>query len=95
MTRFDPADVHTDVGSWRSLRLGDRDIRGLRRWNLIAAALHGVQGVAMLALSTSLALPVTALYASGPPGAPVTGEALTELFTVPLGPAVAAFLLLS
>ena len=95
MTRFDPADRHTNIGLPRSVELGDADIAALRRWNLIAAALHGVQGVAMLVLTTALALPVTALFASGPPGSPVNGEALTELFTVPLGPSVAAFLLLS
>ncbi|HYO02464.1 MAG TPA: heliorhodopsin HeR [Mycobacterium sp.] len=81
--------------SYRSVSVSDSEFAGLRRWNLIAATLHGAQGIAMLVLSTALALPVTALYASGPPGTPINGSSLTQLFTVRLGPAVATFLLLS
>ncbi len=69
--------------------------RGLRRVNLAAAALHAAQAAAMLALSTAVSLPVTALFASGPPGTAPDGSALDTLFEVRLGPAVATFLLLS
>jgi voltage-gated potassium channel len=64
----------------------------LRLYNLGMGALHALQGVAVLVLSNDFSLPVTAAFMEGPPGTPATTE---ELFTVPLGPAVAAFLFLS
>jgi hypothetical protein len=67
--------------------------RGLRRWNAAAAVLHAIQAVAVLALSTSFALPVTAGYLQGPPGTAPADP--VHLFDVPTGSAVAAFLLLS
>jgi hypothetical protein len=66
--------------------------RRLRWYNLIMGAVHAAQGVAILALSNDFSLPVTATFMEGPPG---TTGALRELFTLPLGPAVAAFLFLS
>jgi hypothetical protein len=71
------------------------DTRGLgrlRTYNLGMGLLHGAQGVAVLLLSNDFALPVTAAFMEGPPGTPASTE---ELFTLPLGPAVAAFLFLS
>ena len=65
----------------------------LRRDNLIAAVVHLGQAVAVLALSTGFALPVTATYLAGPPGTPP--EEQVVLFDLPTGAAVAAFLLLS
>jgi hypothetical protein len=56
------------------------------------AALHFGQGVAVLLLSNDFALPVTAAFMEGPPGSPTETE---QLFTIPLGPAVAAFLFIS
>jgi hypothetical protein len=64
----------------------------LRLVNLAMGVLHAVQGVAVLLLSNDFALPVTAAFMEGPPGTPASTE---ELFTLPLGPAVAAFLFLS
>jgi hypothetical protein len=64
----------------------------LRPYNLGMAALHFVQGVAVLLLSNEFALPVTAAFMEGPPGSPAATE---QLFTIPLGPAVAAFLFIS
>ena len=46
----------------------------------------------MVVLANDFALPVTAAFMEGPPGSPATTE---ELFTLPLGPAVAAFLFIS
>jgi hypothetical protein len=63
--------------------------------NIGAGALHLVQGLAMLVLSTSVSLPVTAAFGTGPPGQPLTPPVLDELFAYPLGPAVASFLFLS
>lgn len=65
----------------------------LRRDNAVAAVLHAVQAVAVLALATDFALPVTASYLAGPPGtAPLDPQVL---FDIPTGAAVAGFLALS
>ncbi len=70
----------------------DRGMGRLRLYNAGMGLLHAAQGAAVLFLSNDFALPVTAAFMEGPPGTPATTE---ELFTLPLGPAVAAFLLLS
>jgi hypothetical protein len=67
----------------------------LRPFNLVAAGLHLVQGVAMVVLATAVALPVTAVFGTGPPGQPQSPPAIDELFSYRLGPAVALFLLIS
>lgn len=67
-------------------------LRRLRRYNVGMGLLHAIQGIAVLALSNDFGLPVTATFMDGPPG--TTGES-SELFTLPIGPAVAAFLLMS
>jgi hypothetical protein len=69
--------------------------RRLRRLNAGAGALHAVQGVAMLALSNGLRLPVSATFATAQPGQALDPARLTTLFTYRLGPPVAAFSLLS
>ena len=71
------------------------DESGMGRLRLVNAAmglLHAVQGFAVLLLSNDFAMPITAAFMEGPPGTPASTE---ELFTLPLGPAVAAFLFLS
>ena len=70
----------------------EHTMRRLRLYNAGMGLLHAVQGIAVLILSNDFALPVTAAFMEGPPGTPASTE---ELFTLPLGPAVAAFLLLS
>jgi len=65
----------------------------LRRANLAAAALHAAQAVAVLALATDFALPVTASYLAGPPG--TQPEDPVVLLDLPTGAAVAGFLGLS
>ena len=69
--------------------------RRLRRLNLGAGILHALQGAAMLALSSGLTLPVSATFATAQPGQAVDGVRLSTLFSYPLGPAIAAFSLLS
>jgi hypothetical protein len=67
----------------------------LRRFNLFMAFLHAAQGVAMLIVSSSFSLPVNASF--------LKFDALTQklvpnpstLFSLRIGPAVAAFLFLS
>ncbi|WP_336923676.1 heliorhodopsin HeR [Aquipuribacter sp. SD81] len=65
----------------------------LRRDNVVAAVLHAVQAVVVLALATDFTLPVTASYLAGPPGAG-RYETVT-LFDSPLALGVALFLALS
>lgn len=71
----------------------DPGMRRLRRFNLAMGGLHAVQALAILALSTVFALPVTASFlrmqGSGLVPAPRT------LFQIAIGPAVALFLALS
>jgi len=65
----------------------------LRRTNLILGSLHGLSAAAMLTLSNDFSLPVTATFLDGPPG-DGAGQ-LDTLFDVRLGPAIAAFMILS
>ena len=67
----------------------------LRRWNVVLAALHFAQAVAMVVLSTALTLPVTGAFSTGPPGQPESPVRLEELFSYRLGYAIALFSLLS
>jgi hypothetical protein len=69
-----------------------RDLSRLRLYNLGMGALHAVQGILVVVLSNDFSLPVTAAFMQGPPG---SSAATRELFSIPLGPAVAAFLFMS
>lgn len=74
----------------------DADTAGRLRWlNLVVGLVHLVQAGAMWVLSNDLTLPVTASFLGDDPVA-VTGPPTPEvLFEVPIGPAVALFLLLA
>ena len=65
----------------------------LRRFNLIMGFLHATQSVVVLLLANSFALPVTATFLEGPPGA--GNPPLTSLFEVSIAWGVAIFLFLS
>ncbi len=65
----------------------------LRRDNIAAGLVHLAQAVAVAALATGFALPVTAAYMEGPPGTPAADP--VTLFEIPTGAAVATFLALS
>jgi hypothetical protein len=65
----------------------------LRRWNIGLGFVHAIQAIAVLALATAFALPVTASFLAGPPGTPP--DAPTTLFEVSVAWGVALFLLLS
>ena len=75
----------------------DPDLRvaKLRRFNLYMGSLHLAQAVAMLALSNSFALPVTSSYLRYDSATEKLLPDPTTLFSVRIGPMVAAFLLLS
>jgi hypothetical protein len=67
----------------------------LRLANGIMALLHLVQGVLILALSTSFSLPVTSAFLQLDPGTEKLEPVADTLFDVRIGPLVAAFFLLS
>ncbi len=75
-----------------TIRTDDPALGRLRAYNLVMGLLHAAQGAAVLILSNDFALPVTATFMEGPPGTPLQ---LTELFSIAIGPAVAAFLFMS
>jgi hypothetical protein len=65
----------------------------LRAANLVLAVLHAGQALAIVAIGAALAIPITAQWADGPPGSPLSEP--TTLFDLPVRWAVAAFLLLA
>lgn len=68
-------------------------IKPLRTWNLLAGMLHFTSLVAVLALSNSFALPVTATYMTGPPGSSFASP--VQLFSNNVSFTIALFLGLS
>ncbi len=68
-------------------------LRSLRGWNLALTLLHLGQAVAVFALATDFAVTVTRSLPAGPPGTPPGSP--EELFDLPIGAAVAMFLLLA
>ena len=68
------------------------EYRRLRGWNASLAAVHAAQAILILALSNGFELPVTISFMTGPPGTQTTTN---TVFHLPIGPAVAAFLLLA
>lgn len=71
------------------------DFRFLRKFNLVMAALHAVQGLAILFLSTDLKLPITAGYLTFNLSTQSLEPASKLLFDLPLAPLVAIFFFLS
>ena len=73
--------------------------RSLNRWNLALAALHAGQGIAILALSFAkspvVSAPVVSSYLTFDTATSSLVPAQRALFELPIGPAVAAFFLLS
>lgn len=69
--------------------------QGLRTFNLILAALHGLQGIAILVLSKSFVLPVSGSYLQFNDQTQTLDAASTSLFNVSLPLLIAGFLFLS
>jgi hypothetical protein len=73
--------------------------RSLFRWNAVLAVLHGLQGVAILALSFAkdpmVSSPVTSSYLTFDTATQSLVPAQRMLFELPIGPAVAIFFFLS
>jgi Heliorhodopsin len=68
-------------------------IAGLRRYNLVAAAVHAVQAALIVVLATDFTLPVTATYLEGPPGTTPADQVI--LWDLPVAWGVALFFALS
>ena len=68
-------------------------LAGLRRWNVGLTVLHAAQAVLILVMASDFAITVTSTFPEGPPGTRVPTPA--GLFDVPIGPAIAVFLLLA
>jgi hypothetical protein len=73
--------------------------RSLHRWNVVLAALHAVQGLAILAISFAkspvVTAPVVSSYLTFDPATSTLVPAQRALFDLPIGPAVALFFFLS
>ena len=75
------------------LAVDDPRYARLRRYNVVMGGLHALQAIAVIALATAFALPVTGSFLSGAPGSAVGPP--TTLFSVSIAWGVALFLLLS
>jgi hypothetical protein len=71
----------------------EHTLRSLRRWNSALTLLHVGQALAVLVLATDFAITVTRSLPTGPPGTQVGSP--EAVFDLPIGAAVAAFLLLA
>lgn len=76
------------------------NFESLQKWNISLAVIHGLQGILILVLSKSLALPVTTNYLALDPllssgGQPVLSAATKTLFNINLAYLVAAFFFMS
>jgi hypothetical protein len=82
----------------RKKRSADEQIKRLRTYNIVAGAVHLLQGLAFLfvltQISTQVMFPVTVDYMTGPPGVDLPTERVT-LFEINLGAGVVGFLFLS
>jgi hypothetical protein len=85
VTRAEAGTASSAVDEWTISRL--------RPYNLIVGLVHLIQSAVILALSNDFALPITATFAAGEPGAGFTDPEV--LWEVPIGPAVALFLFLA
>jgi hypothetical protein len=70
-------------------------LKNLHTWNLAVGSLHLVQGVAILALSTSFAIPVVATVQTGAPGAADSLSISKQFFEFNFPIAIAVFLFLA
>ena len=76
-----------------SQSITETQLKGIRRWNIIAGFAHLIQLILVLALANDFALPVTATYMNGPPGTPPADP--VTIFDSRLALGVALFFALS
>jgi hypothetical protein len=87
----EPQPLHGEAGF--SVARTNTDTHRLRPFNLVVGLVHLAQAIALLLLSNDFTLPITARFIAGPPGSDFTPQEV--LWNVPIGPAVAVFLLLA
>lgn len=79
--------------------IADERASSLFRWNAVLALLHGIQGLAILALSFArdpiVSAPVVSSYLTFDAASQSLVQAQRTLFELPIGPAVATFFFLS
>ena len=68
-----------------------KQMRGLRRLNIIAGFAHLTQMILILVLATDFTLPITVAYTEGPPGTPPSPQ--VDLVNVSIAWGVAAHFL--
>ena len=73
--------------------ISPQSARSLHRWNVGLAILHLAQAVLIAALAGDFAITIFGSFPAGPPGTRVADPEV--LFDLPIGPAVAIFLLLA
>ena len=82
------------MASAQLIEISSEKQKSLKRYNLIAGTFHAVQAIAILVLANGFKLPVHINYLAGPP-VPGTEFEQIELFSLPVGIAVAAFSIMS
>jgi hypothetical protein len=75
-----------------AVALGDPRLARLRVWNIAVGLILAAQAAIIAVLTNSFSLPVTATFMTGPPG---SATRLHQLFGVPIGWGVFAFLAIS
>jgi len=68
-------------------------LANLRTWNLVLTVLHLAQAVLIIVMAGDFAITITSNFPEGPPGTRLGTPA--SFFDLPVGPAVALFLLLA
>ena len=91
----EPASSSTTEGTDATIATGvtPERLSGLRTWILGLSLLHAAQAVLILVMASDFAITVTSTFPQGPPGTRLTTP--ESLFDVPIGPAIAVFLLLA
>lgn len=77
------------------MKMQEKTFRFLRKFNLLAAFLHLFQGLLMLWLSKSFAVPVTTAFVQFDPKIGKLTPIIKTAFEIQLGPVVASFFFLS
>ena len=70
-------------------------LANLRKWNIGVGGLHLIQGIVILLISTSFAIPIVATVQTGPPGAPGSLSVSKTFFDFNFPIAIAIFLFLA
>lgn len=73
----------------------NKEVSSLRKFNLVMAALHGLQGIVMLLIATDFRLPLTTSFLTFDETSQTLVPATRRLFDLPLSWLIVAFLFMS